>query len=72
MIILASTHIDDETFSRLETIAAYYNIRLKQKAIRNSFDLPRRNRRNYTALNRLDAITSIYKGLSKLKDFQSV
>jgi hypothetical protein len=72
MIIYVNEKLDQTIMRRLYSIANTYKIELQQKTQKEAFELPNEYKSNFRALNCLDAMTSIYKGLEKLKDFQTI
>ncbi len=72
MTIYTSQEIDKATFKKLSAIGAAYDVELKPKKQAQPFELSPADKSNFTALNCLDAMTSIYKGIEKLKDFQTI
>lgn len=72
MIIYANQEIDQTTFERLKTIGNDYNVRVEKKRMTGKLAVAPENAKSLTAMNCLDAMTSIYKGIEKLKDFQTI
>ena len=72
MIIFASKKLDITTFTLLSSAAAAFDIQIERKAIAEPLALPEEKQKSFTAINRLDALFSVYKGIKKLKEFDDI